>query len=586
MINSTNTVEYEEEIIEDDDDYTSRSLQGSSSYRGSNGRPTSDIYAPNQMTQPTTSYSTRKQEQSAKLTQSELISRQLAASSGLPLTTYSGRQSTSSSGQKLDLPSSGRQLSASMGPNPGSTLPQQSGALSNRPPQVASSLGSVLSPQQQKPTDDPGVTRMRHWVVILGLLILICLAVAAIVIPLYVPPQFKSTSNEPITTPMPSTQTPSSSPSETPGTTVPTSEDFASFVKNFAKDISGSEVFENSDSPQFKAADFIAIDANFSSTLTNDATLGDFYAVSVFYFSTGGQYWFECSKGSKKCPGVSWMTNNVIYCEWSWITCNENGRVRDIIFGDVKGNNLTGTLMSEMALLTELEKFVVINDDLSGSLPNKIGELTEVTHFILSNNSFSGNIPGSFLETSPLEVVMLSDNDFRGPVPDSLTKQTTLYQLFLDNNRFSGTIPSHLGSLPNLSTLDLSRNQFSGAIPDDIYTDVIQNLYLGGSTELQGTISSAVGFASNLVRLHITGTRISSGIPDELFTLPFLTEIVLSNNTLTGELSGLVADLGGTLRVLELDGNKFSGNLPNVAIDELLISNILRFDRKDRKSVV
>ena len=174
---------------------------------------------------------------------------------------------------------------------------------------------------------------------------------------------------------------------------------------------------------------------------------------------------------------------------------------------------------------------------------------------------------------------MVSDNNFNGNIPESLTKISSLYQIFLDSNRFSGSISEDFGSLPSLSTLDLTGNRLSGEIPDKIYSSSIQNLYLGGSTEIQGTLSSAVGQAINLVRLHITGTRISDGIPDELFTLPFLTELVLSNNTLTGELSDSVAALGGTLRVLMLDGNKFSGDLPNVAINDLTISNTLKFDR-------
>jgi len=455
------------------------------------------------------------------------------------------------------------------------------GNMSSRSPQEASSRSAYAS--QRKDGVDPGTSRMRHWVIVFGLLILICLAVAAIVLPLYVKPQYKDSTTQnpdPLTAaPETALPAPTLSPSSEVQSLQPTTENFANFVKDFALEISPS-VLEDPTSSQYKAIEFIANDANYTSTITDDAMLGDFYAIAVFYYSTGGDYWRECSQGSNSCPGgVSWMTYNVSYCDWNWISCNEAGRVDDIIFSDIQGNNLTGTLTSELALLTELQQFAAINDNIAGSLPKELGDLTQVTHFILSNNSISGKIPRDFLENSPLEVFMVSDNKFKGEIPISLTKKSTLYQIFLDNNRFSGSISEDFGSLPNLSTLDLTKNQLTGEIPDEIFSGSIQNLYLGGSTKIQGTLSSAVRQATNLVRLHITGTRISGGIPDELFTLPVLTELVLSDNTLTGKLSDSVADLGGTLRVLMLDGNKFSGDLPNVAIDDLTISNTLKFDK-------
>jgi len=597
MMSDDNDHEYEEELVDDVEDPlpASSSTQYNSQIRSSS------------------------MQQTAPLSQSELIARSMQQNRPPSQFMSSGRQASttrSSAGQvtaaggsttrpmQQNVSSSQNMASrqASVGSAGGQPTPkymasrqasvgsagQPSGVasdMSNRSPKVASSRSAYVS--QPKDGTDSGTSSMRHWVIVFGILILICLAVAAIIVPLYVKPQYTTTDpgdpNFKTDAPAPTPATPTLSPSaETvPGQSLqPTTEDFATFVKDFALQVSGSAVLEDSTSPQYKAVEFIANDANYTSTITDDAMIGDFYAVAVFYYSTGGEYWLECSQDSDKCPdGVSWMTDNVTYCDWNWITCNEAGRVKDIIFSDVQGNNLTGTLTSELALLTELQQFAAVNDNIEGKLPDKLGDLTQVTHFILSNNSISGKIPEDFLENSPLEVFMVSDNNFNGNIPESLTKISSLYQIFLDNNRFSGSISEDFGSLPRLSTLDLTGNRLSGEIPDKIYSGSIQNLYLGGSTEIQGTLSSAVGQATNLVRLHITGTRISDGIPDELFTLPFLTELVLSNNTLTGELSDSVAALGGTLRVLMLDGNKFSGDLPNVAINDLTISNTLKFDR-------
>jgi len=154
---------------------------------------------------------------------------------------------------------------------------------------------------QPKDVIDPGTSRMRHWVIVFGLIILICLAVAAIVVPLYVKPQYNSVGPpQPVGTtpnPTPSPNGVSVSPSAaapSKASNQPTTESFGSFVKDFAQDISGSSVFNDPTSPQYKAVEFIANDANYTSTITNEAALGDFYAVTVFYCSTGGNYWFEC----------------------------------------------------------------------------------------------------------------------------------------------------------------------------------------------------------------------------------------------------------------------------------------------------
>lgn len=451
-------------------------------------------------------------------------------------------------------------------------------------------VGSSIHPRGIHEGVDPSTARMRHWVIVLGLIILICIGVTAIVVPLYMKPQYDINS---VTIPASPTLSPSVGstgkptilPTKADVTLAPTTAAFANFVQDFGSKISGSSVFNDPTSPHYKAANYIANVAGY--TTNDEAMMGDFYAVTLFYFSTGGDSWKECSRGSDNCPdGVSWMTSNITYCNWSWISCNEASRVVDVVFSNVDGNNLVGTLSSELALLTELERFVIVNDSIEGPLPKEIGSLTHITHFIVASNSINGEISDSFLVDSPLEVFMVSDNQLNGEIPESLTKMSSAYQIFIDNNRFSGPIPDGFGSLPNLATLDLTGNRFEGTIPDSIFSSSIQNLYLGRSTRMDGGVSPAVGNARNLVRLHIVGTRVSGGLPDDLFTLPYLTELILSNNTLTGTLSKSVASLGRTLEVMMLDGNKFSGDLPSESIDELALSKELTFARNSFTGVI
>jgi hypothetical protein len=376
MLSDDNDQEYEEELVDDvEDPLPLSSSRGSNSSAsgaalGASSVQQSSVSRGTALPQYNSQIRSSSMQETAPLSQSELIARSMQQNRPPSQFTSSGRQASttrSSAGQataaggsttrpmQQNVSSSQYMASrqASAGSVGGQPTPQYMASrqasvgsagqplgvaaeMSNRSPQVASSR-SAYAPQP-KDGADSGTSNMRHWVIVFGLLILICLAVAAIVVPLYVKPQY-TVSADPKSgtdTPAPTPATASLSPSaeSVPGQSLqPTTEDFANFVKDFALQVSGSAVLEDSTSPQYKAVEFIANDANYTSTITDDAMIGDFYAVAVFYYSTGGEYWLECSQDSDKCPdGVSWMTYNVTYCDWNWITCNEAGRVKDIIF--------------------------------------------------------------------------------------------------------------------------------------------------------------------------------------------------------------------------------------------------------------
>mmetsp|Transcript_27345 Transcript_27345/g.48559 ORF Transcript_27345/g.48559 Transcript_27345/m.48559 type:complete len:523 (+) Transcript_27345:129-1697(+) len=454
--------------------------------------------------------------------------------------------------------------------------------VSQAPPTSSSMYNQSYTSQQNKSMRsapapkgvDPQTATLRFCVIVCGILVIICLGVVAIVLPLVTDLYCDcESSTRDSAQPTPAPGTPTLSPSFPP-----TSERFTQFVNGYAAEISGTEAFEDYSSPQFQAAEFIANEVSFD--VSDLDQLGDLYALSVFYYSTNGDDWKECSQGDTIClAGQSWMNPELNHCQWAWISCNDDGRVVNVIFTDAEGNNLDGPLTLELGLLTELTQFVAVNNKITGNFPEEFGELTKVTHLILASNSMSGVIADDFLINSPVEIFMVNNNEFSGAIPRSLTEISTLSQLLLANNRFNGAIPEEFGRLTNLGTLDLTGNQFIGVIPDAIYSDSIENLFLGENPQLQGTISSAIGQANNLSRLRITNTGISGSIPNEIYSLPRLAELDLSDNSLTGQLSGSVSNLGDTLRILKLEGNNFNGVLPSSAIDQLIVSNVLKFER-------
>lgn len=181
-------------------------------------------------------------------------------------------------------------------------------------------------------TVDPQTAANRFAVVVVGILIIIALGVAAIVLPFIL----DSYCNCPSVPNISGSSPPATSPTVSPGT--PTinpdvSDQFLQLVNNYARAISGDEPFEDPQSPQYRAAQFIADNANFVNQLSKESELDDLYALTVFYYSTNGDDWTECSQDGTVCDGTSWLDPDAVQCQWNWIECNQDGRVVNVIFG-------------------------------------------------------------------------------------------------------------------------------------------------------------------------------------------------------------------------------------------------------------
>ena len=84
------------------------------------------------------------------------------------------------------------------------------------------------------------------------------------------------------------------------------------------------------------------------------------------------------------------------------------------------------------------------SNDLTGSIPTEIGNLTNLTN------------------------LGLYGNDLTGSIPSEIGNLTYLISLYLSSNQLTGSIPSEIGNLTNLTDLFLSSNQLTGEIPESI----------------------------------------------------------------------------------------------------------------------
>jgi hypothetical protein len=83
----------------------------------------------------------------------------------------------------------------------------------------------------------------------------------------------------------------------------------------------------------------------------------------------------------------------------------------------------------------------------------------------LHDNQITGTIPSSLAAMTDLVSLWLQNNQLHGTIPSSLAAMTNLFTLALNNNLLTGTIPSSLGLLTTLTKLSLYSNQLNGTMP-------------------------------------------------------------------------------------------------------------------------
>lgn len=127
---------------------------------------------------------------------------------------------------------------------------------------------------------------------------------------------------------------------------------------------------------------------------------------------------------------------------------NQNGEGKT-----VNGNNLHGTLPSEMGYLTSLTHLLIArNPLLVSSIPTSFGRLTKLRRLTLILNNLQEPWGDNWLENmTDLKEMYLNYNDFKMPLPIEISNTTGLTKLEMAGNKIYGTIPSEYGRLYNLS---------------------------------------------------------------------------------------------------------------------------------------
>lgn len=136
---------------------------------------------------------------------------------------------------------------------------------------------------------------------------------------------------------------------------------------------------------------------------------------------------------------------------------------------------------------------------------------------------------------------------------DPLEALPGLRALSFMNNDFVGLMPN-LNKLGALKSVYLSRNKFSGMIPTDVFTQMksLKKVYLS-QNDFSGPIPSSLTSIPRLMDLRLDGNKFSGTIPD-LKSSSVLKLVNVTNNNLEGPIPKVFSKMNPSL---------FAGDKPN-----------------------
>jgi len=159
-------------------------------------------------------------------------------------------------------------------------------------------------------------------------------------------------------------------------------------------------------------------------------------------------------------------------------------------------------------------------NQLSGTLPTEIGLLTDLTDLYLSSNSMYGTIPTEIGQLVGLKSLWLTGNSMVGQLPSEVGRLTGLNEFIIRNGVAFGALPSQLGMLTAVTWLDLSFNRFTGALPTELGLLTAATSFDARTNDFHGTLPSEFGLLTGLsTDFVVKNNRLCGPLPSELSPL-------------------------------------------------------------------
>lgn len=292
--------------------------------------------------------------------------------------------------------------------------------------------------------------------------------------------------------------------------------------------------------------------------------------------------------------------NNLLYG-----TIDALGDIHTLQYLRLSSNNFHGTLPSAMALSEVLTYLNIANNHFEGTVP-PLQSLTYLTGLFVAHNMLSG--PLDFISPSPsspfqlLSIIDIHDNRFTGHVPNSWFQMESITNIIASVNCLKISFSSDICDASNLQALLLDglhsnpacRYKYSFTIVDEIYY----------SPEVVSNVPSCIYELPSIKTLHMSGNGIKSRLPTNVRLSENLTELVLSNNMISGpiptsfqrhhydildlsnnKITGLLSDELIVTDTFSVHTNRLSGNIPHALYATLTVNmlsgNIYSCDSKE-----
>ncbi|KAG5515127.1 hypothetical protein RHGRI_036236 [Rhododendron griersonianum] len=268
------------------------------------------------------------------------------------------------------------------------------------------------------------------------------------------------------------------------------------------------------------------------------------------------------------------------------------GNASSLLYLSMAENNLHGRVPSKLGSVSSLLLLQIRRSYLSGEVSPSIYNISPLLTLDIGDNQFYGSIPQDIgLTLSNLLCLYVGRNQFTTHLPVSLSNASRLQKIDFGDNHFTKTMLKDIGSLKdlvilavggnqletddveglsfltsltncsNLQVLDIGSNRFKGESPSSIanFSTALQELFAG-----QNQISGSIQVVTNLIgltRLVISRNSITGEIPKGIGKLQRLEELHLHENRFSGAVPGIIGNIT-KLRRLYLFKNNLSGNIP------------------------
>ncbi|KAK3444861.1 hypothetical protein EUGRSUZ_A00694 [Eucalyptus grandis] len=296
---------------------------------------------------------------------------------------------------------------------------------------------------------------------------------------------------------------------------------------------------------------------NLRSLIGDLGELRELYLDGVDVFAEGSEW---CDALSSSVPKLEVLSMS--YCSLSGPINASLMSLASLSVIQLDGNNLSSIVPRFLANFSSLKTLSLYDCDLQGEFPHEIFQVQTLQTLDLSSNELlQGSLP-EFQENGSLRTLVLSFTNISGRLPDSIGNLKNLSRIELKQCGFDGNIPSSLTNLSQLSYLDFSSNNFTGPIPSLNKSKNLTQIILYNNSLIGQIDSTQWESLSSVLILDLQSNLLEGNIPSSLFTHPSIEELLLSDNQFSGQLKGSFDAPSHMLKALDLSNNNMGGELP------------------------